>query len=60
MDLIYKLSGLQACNVTGNVTVTQGNETEEDKEIEIDNNSIFKDICVSSDIDTVIKMLDCC
>lgn len=68
MDLIYKLSGLQACNVTSNVTVTQGNgteeEREEEKEIEIDiekdNNSISKDICVSSDIDTVIKMLDCC
>lgn len=62
MDLIYKLSGLQACNVTSDVTVTQGNGTEEerDKDIEKDNNSISKDILVSSDIDTVIKMLDCC
>lgn len=44
------------------MTVTQGNGTEEerDKDIEKDNNSISKDILVSSDIDTVIKMLDCC
>lgn len=51
------------CNVTGNVTVTQGNGTEEereeerDKDIEKDNNSISKDILVSSSVDTVIKLL---
>lgn len=52
------------CNATDRYEVTQGNGTEEDKEIEIDididNNTISKDILVSSNVDTVIKMLDCC
>ena len=58
-----KEKGVTLCNATDRYEVTQGNgteeEREEDKEIDIekDNNSISKDILVSSNIDTLIKLL---